>query len=107
MEKTNPVVTEKNEFEDGNKEKKLALLGVSDYQKYEPNLGITVSESTQLQMGKAQKTKPVVDDKLEFQFQDIKYLIAHFGTSNYQDFHAINNKIFFIVSSSTGLKFRM
>ena len=85
----------------------MALLRVSVYQKYEPNLGLTVSESTGLQLGKAQKTQPKVDDKLEFQFQEIKYLIAHFGTSNYQDFHAINNKIFFIVFSSSGLKFRM
>ena len=107
MEKTKPVVTEINEFEDRNKEKKLALLRVSDYQKYEPNLGLTVSESTGLQLGKAQKTQPVVDDKIEFQFQDMKNLIAHFGTSNYQNFHAFNNKNFFIVFSSTGLKFRM
>ena len=85
----------------------MALLRISDYQKYEPNLEVTVSESTRLQMGKAQKTQPVVDDKLEFQFQDMKNLIAQFGTSNYQDFHAFNNKIFFIVFSSTGLKFRM
>ena len=55
------------------RKKKLALLRVSDYQKYEPNFGLTVSESTGLQLGKAQKTQPVVDDKLEFQFQDIKY----------------------------------
>ena len=98
MEKTSPVVAEKNEFEDRNKEEKLALLRVSDYQKYDPNLGITVSESTRLQMGKAQKTKPVVDDKIEFQFQDIKHLIAHFGTSNYQYFHASNNKNFLLFS---------
>ena len=85
----------------------MALLRVSDYQTYEPNLGLTVSESTGLKLGKAQKTQPVVDDKLEFQFQDMKNLIAHFGTSNYQNFHSFNNKNFFIVFSSTGSKFRM